>query len=334
MGQTTIKSSSSSPQSQNVRSMFNFTGIKEIAKHPYISCLCSQNEPTYQSSPDSIPIPHSSSNKKNRNSRLSKHTNPLHPSNPIDSRHSLHYGGDQSPGLHKSFEVVSQIFHHKGKSYTPKEKTSEFFSNPSNRNSSIRGSKNRPNINLIPEEKTNRLEDFNLSGSNDHKELEGSQAGSQDLKEVVEDQMDSVVREEVFIGNGRRYRGDLLDGKPHGVGKEIWPDGSSYEGMYHFGTRTGEGVFVWPDKSIYRGNFIDNEMQGYGIFEWSNGNKYEGMWNKSKMHGEGKYTWNNDNQYVGYYFDGLKHGDGTFIYHDGRIVKGKWLNGHIQVNMP
>lgn len=345
MGQNSIKASTPTSKNLDARSQFNFSGIKDLAKHPYISCLCSHNEPTYQSGPEISQHPLTpsqrnslarSSNRRSKNLKL--------PSSEL--RQSNHYGGNQSPGLRKSIEIHSQVIHTKPNSYTPEDKTSDLFFNPSNRNSSKRGSKltQNPAINpdtlknaeileTIIEDKSHYNQDhiMNLSGLSEPKILDESQAGSQDLKEIVEDQMDSVIREEVFIGEGRRYRGDLLDGKPHGVGKEVWPDGSSYEGMYHFGTRTGEGVFVWPDKSMYRGNFIDNEMQGYGIFEWGNGNKYEGMWNKSKMHGEGKYTWNNGNQYVGNYFEGLKHGEGNFIYHDGRIVSGKWLNGHIQV---
>lgn len=344
MGQSSLNASSPTSSNQNVRSQFNFSGIKDLAKHPYISCLCSQNESTFQSVPDISPYPltpsqrNSLSRSSNRQSRK-----PKPPS--ADFHQSRHLGSIQSPGLGNAIEVHSQLFNTKLTPLTPEDKSSDLFFNPSNRNSS-KGSKFVQNpadpfkspevLETIVEDRANYNHEniVNISGLSEPKELEGSRAGSQYLKEVVEDQMDSVIREEVFIGEGRRYRGDLLDGKPHGVGKEVWPDGSSYEGMYHFGTRTGEGVFVWPDKSVYRGNFIDNEMQGYGIFEWGNGNKYEGMWNKSKMHGEGKYTWNNGNQYVGNYFEGLKHGEGNFIYHDGRIVSGKWLNGHIQVNMP
>ena len=326
------------PSPTDIRSRFNFSGIKDLASHPYISCLCSKAEKFQESDPELF---NKQKDPAYRGSRTILDKNFEIQAKNIDARHSISYGGNQSPGIRKSFEVVSTVVHGKMKSFTPNNRNQEFFFNPSrtssNRVSSRKGSAYVEEQKVSEKKVLDRLESQAASEDSVLKQPKENQEDvelSQDFKEIVEDiMMDSVSREEIFIGGGRRYKGDMQDGKPHGVGKEIWPDGSSYEGMYNFGTRTGEGVFIWPDKSLYKGNFIDNEMQGYGIFEWSNGNKYEGMWNKSKMHGEGSYTWNNGNKYIGTYFEGLKNGDGTFVYHDGRIIKGKWLKGHIQVNI-
>jgi hypothetical protein len=346
MGQNSAKlfsQSESDIKSSSLRSKFNFTGIKEITRHPYISCLCSNSESTQSSDPELFPR---QSEYQSRPSRTILDKGREFQVKPIDSRHSFSYGANQSPGIRKSFELISTVVHSKMKSFTPNNRNADLFFNPSrtssNRNSSRKSSiyvqENKTEGAMIESERLETVQEaITGRGALDEKSNHGEvlrEEISAEFREVVESGlMDSGIREEVFLGGGRRYKGDLQEGKPHGCGKEIWPDGSLYEGMYHFGTRTGEGLFVWPDKSLYKGNFIENEMQGFGIFEWSNGNKYEGMWNKSKMHGEGTYTWSNGNKYIGSYFEGLKHGEGTFVYHDGRIVKGKWLKGHIKADL-
>ena len=349
MGQNSIKLFSHNEVSSgptDIRSKFNFSGIKNLASHPYISCLCSKSDLIQESDPELF---QNQLDGAHRGSKTILDKNIKTDEKNIESRHSFSYGGGQSPGIRKSFEVVSTIMHSKMKSFTPNSRNADLFFNPS-RTSSNRASSRKSSIYIedrkVPEEKlgdvletveeipTGRVVLNEDSNSKQPKESQEEADLSKDFKEIVEDpKMEAVSGEEIFMGEGRRYKGEMKNGKPHGIGKEIWPNGSSYEGMYHLGNRTGEGIFIWADKSYYKGKFVDNEMQGYGIFEWSNGNKYEGMWNKSNMHGDGTYTWSNGNKYIGSYFEGLKNGEGTFVYHDGRIVKGKWLKGRIQVNI-
>lgn len=349
MGQTSTKFFSSNEASSSptdIRTKFNFSGIKDLARHPYISCLCSKSELMQESDPELF---QKQTDVAHRGSRTILDKNIKTDEKNIESRHSFSYGGEQSPGIRKSFEVVSSVVHIKKNSVTPNNRTADMFFNPS-RTSSNRASSRKSSVYVedrkgteeklgdiletVEEMMTGRLALNEDSNSKQPKESQEEVDLSKDFKEIVDDyKIDIMSSDEIFMGGGRKYKGEMKNGKPHGIGKEIWPDGSSYEGMYNSGMRTGEGVFIWADKSFYTGKFVDNEMQGYGIFEWSNGNKYEGMWNKSKMHGDGTYTWNNGNRYIGSYFEGLKNGEGTFVYHDGRIVKGKWNKGHIQVNI-
>lgn len=134
--------------------------------------------------------------------------------------------------------------------------------------------------------------------------------------------------QEISIGE-RKYRGELVNGVPHGTGSELWPDGSIYEGSYNEGHRHGKGKFDWPDGNSFEGVFENDEIKGYGVFKWNNGDKYEGQWKKSKMHGEGTFTWKNGNSYIGRYSAGVKHGYGIFLWNNGKISKGQWRNGQL-----
>ena len=53
------------------------------------------------------------------------------------------------------------------------------------------------------------------------------------------------------------------DDMQHGEGKEIWQDGSKYEGGYSMGKKEGHGVYVWGDGSQYEGHWQDNRINGY-----------------------------------------------------------------------
>jgi len=41
--------------------------------------------------------------------------------------------------------------------------------------------------------------------------------------------------------NGAKYEGYWKDDLQHGYGKEVWADGSKYDGDYYFGKKQGKG---------------------------------------------------------------------------------------------
>ena len=55
------------------------------------------------------------------------------------------------------------------------------------------------------------------------------------------------------------YRGQFLNGVPHGTGSKYWPDGTKYKGSWFNGQYSGAGVITWPDKSHYEGNFSNDK---------------------------------------------------------------------------
>ena len=46
-----------------------------------------------------------------------------------------------------------------------------------------------------------------------------------------------------------------MNDRQEGFGREKWPDGSKYEGLYVHGKKEGYGEFWWPDGTIYKGDF-------------------------------------------------------------------------------
>ena len=78
-----------------------------------------------------------------------------------------------------------------------------------------------------------------------------------------------------------KYKGVVLDGKPHGIGSLIFPKGGKYEGDWKNGERHGQGTFTWSDGIKYVGGWKDGKYtNGTGfdkdrniIGKWVNGVK-------------------------------------------------------------
>ena len=65
------------------------------------------------------------------------------------------------------------------------------------------------------------------------------------------------------IQYGYNYTGDFKDGKRHGRGKFIYPNGDTYEGEWKNDVREGEGIFTYKsDSYTYVGSFKNGLRDG------------------------------------------------------------------------
>lgn len=84
------------------------------------------------------------------------------------------------------------------------------------------------------------------------------------------------------------YEGPEMNGRPHGKGVLIWPDGSRYEGVFHHGQLTHEGRFYFPDGRIYMGRLAKGRPMGSGVLMTPEGRiLYAGPFISEKPHGTG-----------------------------------------------
>ena len=69
------------------------------------------------------------------------------------------------------------------------------------------------------------------------------------------------------------YKGTWLDGKKHGRGSQVWPDGSRYDGSWENGIRSGNGRMI---------EVVEITQQ------WTVGGRiYEGYWKDDLYNGQG-----------------------------------------------
>lgn len=116
------------------------------------------------------------------------------------------------------------------------------------------------------------------------------------------------------LANGDLWSGDLLNGKPHGIGCYISQKpataGKKYEGEYRNGHRVGKGKITWPDGDIYEGEWNDEGKHGYGKMQYIYAYTEEGEYENNHRIGKGKITWPNGEIYEGEWSDLGKHGYG------------------------
>ena len=80
-----------------------------------------------------------------------------------------------------------------------------------------------------------------------------------------------------IIEYGFNYTGDFKDGKRHGIGKYVYPNGGTYEGDWVNDIREGEGTLTYDnDRKTYVGDFVQDSFHGWGTLHIIGGEKYEG----------------------------------------------------------
>ncbi|WP_313755963.1 stalk domain-containing protein [Tissierella sp.] len=148
-----------------------------------------------------------------------------------------------------------------------------------------------------------------------------------------------------------RYKGQILDGKPHGFAKKYDINGNlKYEGYFFNGNRSGigtqywsngdvchgtfindningEGKMIYKDRGTYIGKFLNGKRDGDGKFTWINGETYEGQWKDDKINGTGTYIFKNKDKYIGSWTNNKMNGQGYYYFSNGKIFGGTWDNG-------
>ena len=130
----------------------------------------------------------------------------------------------------------------------------------------------------------------------------------------------------------QRYVGEWLNGEHHGTGTFTYSKEQSYEGEWLNGEHHGTGTLYYNSVQRYEGEWLNGEKHGEGTFTYSKEQRYQGEWLNGERHGEGTYYYNSSERngikkYVGNWEHDKPNGIGSEFYNDGRIWKGKWIEG-------
>jgi hypothetical protein len=110
------------------------------------------------------------------------------------------------------------------------------------------------------------------------------------------------------LSNGCIYEGDIVNGKPHGKGKNKC-EFSEYEGDFVNGEKHGKGKYK-NCSGVFEGDFVNGDITK-GKFTGNNGDTYEGNFaNNFRRNGEGKYTFKDGKAEDGYWHDDKYMGAG------------------------
>ena len=150
-----------------------------------------------------------------------------------------------------------------------------------------------------------------------------------------------------------KYQGDVVSGKPNGLGILTYPWGTKYVGEWK------DGRFWYGIGDDTKGNIVGKYVNGVNIikepmvmvekkqtgvlfrrgenrqWKWfrNSNNKndriYVGDILNGKPNGQGTHTYPSGDKYVGEFKDGEYHGQGTFTFHDGSKYVGEFKDGKV-----
>lgn len=76
-----------------------------------------------------------------------------------------------------------------------------------------------------------------------------------------------------------RYIGKWHQGKRHGYGKYVFPNGDVFEGEWKMDVRNGKGKITYiNDHSVYVGDWKNGKKDGQGVYKFKNGAQYHGKY--------------------------------------------------------
>ncbi|XP_065668556.1 MORN repeat-containing protein 4 isoform X2 [Hydra vulgaris] len=97
--------------------------------------------------------------------------------------------------------------------------------------------------------------------------------------------------ERYVYSEGQVYEGEWsADGKKHGLGYLLFPNGDSFSGRFNNGLFYGSGILTLEDGTTYEGEFYEGKFHGYGVYTRPDGMKYEGRFTDGTPNGAGKIT--------------------------------------------
>jgi len=126
------------------------------------------------------------------------------------------------------------------------------------------------------------------------------------------------------------YSGEWKEGKPHGQGYFIYPNGDRYDGSWKNGQMDGRGLYSFHNSEIYSGSWKNNKSHGYGRYVYRDGNTYEGLWQNGNREGNGTFQYVHGDEFAGEYSNDKKNGLGVYRRANGEIdimVYNDYLHG-------
>jgi len=96
---------------------------------------------------------------------------------------------------------------------------------------------------------------------------------------------------EFTYDEGNVYKGEFVNGEPHGKGSSLMVNGDGYEGQWQNGMPNGNGTYTSDNGTRrYEGKFLDGKPHGKGIMISKEGSVYRGEFSYGNPINDGSYT--------------------------------------------
>jgi hypothetical protein len=131
---------------------------------------------------------------------------------------------------------------------------------------------------------------------------------------------------EVSYGNGDKYIGDTVAGRPQGDGKLHFANGDNYQGKFANGAMSGQGTLRYKDGTVLSGVFIDDAPSTQHAFTLAGNRFFKGEF-KNRQPYKGELTTSDGNRYTGEFTNGKLNGHGQLLFKSGESYSGLFTNG-------
>lgn len=122
--------------------------------------------------------------------------------------------------------------------------------------------------------------------------------------------------------NKSSYTGEFENSLPHGLGKEILPNGIICEGTFEHGYMV-QGMVTFPEGTIYEGTLQKRLFHGRGVLRFAD-YLYDGEFVEGVKHGKGSLQFTNGDVFTGEFKADQPYGMGIY-----KTIHGFSLEGHI-----
>jgi len=102
----------------------------------------------------------------------------------------------------------------------------------------------------------------------DDKETKNPTVKNTDGTEKSQAPKDNIERGVIKVSNGVNETGDFLNGKLHGKGMRVYPQGAVADGIFVNGELNGQGCMIYLNDVIAVGNFKEGQLNGQGTITY------------------------------------------------------------------
>jgi len=125
------------------------------------------------------------------------------------------------------------------------------------------------------------------------------------------------------------YEGQYSNGKRHGKGKMLYPNGDTYQGEWENDKMNGEGTYIYftakGEADVFSGTWVSGVKQGVGTYEFGvDKSQLVGNWEAGAIV-DGSWRFPDGGSYEGKFVDGKPLGEGSFKFANGYSQAGEYV---------
>lgn len=175
-------------------------------------------------------------------------------------------------------------------------------------------------------------------GAPDEADADADDGGGEDAR--AGDVFEGEMAHGVIEGRGRytfaaaarakaaaQYEGEYEQGRRHGRGAMLFPDGARYEGEFADGAPEGRGVYTYaPSGDFYSGCFLGGKKHGEGVYRSARGGcELRGTWRDGQV-AEGRWVLRDGSAFSGSFSEGAPARGTHYFASSGLLQDGRYCS--------